>query len=194
MMEIENRKRRELHWAQEITCILMVALVIGVFIRVFLIGMHSVSSTSMLNTLEENDMVFVTGPLTNILMEQNGSNRGDIVVFNDEVGWLNDGPNEGSTLIKRVIGVPGDNLVGLESGEVYINGEEIIEPYLSQNTTGQGEGLPSTTNEFNITLGDDEYWVMGDNRSWSLDSRTYGPIQGESIRGRVIYHLDIFNS
>lgn len=80
-------------------------------------------------------------------------------------------------LIKRVIGVPGDTINYTSSG-LYINGELYDEPYLDKNEP--------FSEEFNITLMDDEYFLMGDNRNNSIDSRTEGPVSLSEIKGKVI--------
>ncbi|MHB1006758.1 MAG: signal peptidase I [Chloroflexota bacterium] len=82
-------------------------------------------------------------------------------------------------LIKRVIGLPGDT-VEVYDGGVYLNGIKLDEPYLfGRRTTCNSYCAP-------VTLGSDQYFVMGDNRPNSLDSRTFGPIPADQIVGRVI--------
>lgn len=92
--------------------------------------------------------------------------RYDIIVFKDE----ND-----NTLVKRVYGIPKDNIV-INGEKIYINNEEISDKYASSKTSG----------EANVTLGEDEYYVLGDNREISKDSRFFGPIKKEKIRGVII--------
>ena len=92
--------------------------------------------------------------------------RYDIIVFKDE----ND-----NTLVKRVYGIPKDNIV-VNGEKIYINNEEISDKYASSKTSG----------EANVTLGEDEYYVLGDNREISKDSRFFGPIKKEKIRGVII--------
>jgi signal peptidase I len=81
-------------------------------------------------------------------------------------------------LSKRVIGLPGE-VVEVDEGTVYINGEPLAEPYLKIPYDSDGEYTYQQ-------LGPDQYWVMGDNRGNSLDSRDFGPIQRASIRGREV--------
>ena len=92
--------------------------------------------------------------------------RYDIIVFKDE----ND-----NTLVKRVYALPKDNIV-ITGEKIYINNEEIIDKYESSKTNG----------EVNVTLGEDEYFVLGDNRQVSKDSRFFGPIKKDKIRGVII--------
>lgn len=93
--------------------------------------------------------------------------RGDVIVFR--------APNSKNVdFIKRVIGLPGE-AIRIENGSVFINGEKLDEPYEIQLTSGTEE----------ITLGAEQYFVLGDNRNASSDSRSFGAIKKDSIRGRT---------
>jgi signal peptidase I len=98
--------------------------------------------------------------------------RGQVIVFNPPSG-------EGDALIKRVIGIPGD-LIELHDGGVWINGQQLDEPYVN--------GLETSCNSMcgTIRLDADSYFLMGDNRPSSLDSRAFGPVHAEQIVGRVV--------
>ncbi|MCL5110736.1 MAG: signal peptidase I [Chloroflexi bacterium] len=98
--------------------------------------------------------------------------RGQIVVL-----YRSD-DRAGDPLIKRVVGLPGDTLE-LRDGGVYVNGQRLDEPYL------HGLRTPCLTSCTPTTLGDDEYFVMGDNRPNSMDSRSFGSVRGDQIIGRV---------
>lgn len=104
--------------------------------------------------------------------------RGDIIVFNRDTGSTDE-----YEVIKRIIGLPGDK-IKLEDNKVYINDNIYEESYLTDenhlNITNKG-----TYSNFNYVLGDDEYYVMGDNRKNSYDSRYYGPINKSDIVGRL---------
>ncbi len=98
--------------------------------------------------------------------------RGQIIIFYE--------PDQtGTPLIKRVIGVPGDT-IQIVDGAVYVNGQRLDEPYVG--------GKLTTCSVYcgPITLGPDMYFVMGDNRPDSLDSRSFGPVSGNLILGRVV--------
>lgn len=98
--------------------------------------------------------------------------RGQVVVLESPSG-------DGDALIKRVIGMPGDQLE-LRDNSVWINGQKLDEPYVND--------LPTSCNTVcePITLADNAYFVMGDNRPSSLDSRSFGPVSGDRIIGRVV--------
>jgi signal peptidase I len=98
--------------------------------------------------------------------------RGQVVVFNAPTG-------DRDALIKRVIGVPGDQIELRDSG-VWVNGVQLDEPYVhGQTTTCNNTCSP-------IELDADSYFMMGDNRLSSLDSRSFGPIRDDRIIGRVV--------
>jgi signal peptidase I len=98
--------------------------------------------------------------------------RGQVVVF-----YRTPERNE-DALIKRVIGLPGDT-IEFRAGHVLVNGAQLDEPYVHDAQT------TCATNCGPLTLGPDEYYVLGDNRLNSLDSRSFGPIPAEQIVGRV---------
>jgi signal peptidase I len=99
--------------------------------------------------------------------------RGDVIVFHPPP------PNDPSRdFIKRVIGVPGDT-VDVRQGHVYVNGAELDEPYIRQPT------LPINVRYSHNVLGPDQYFVLGDNRGNSSDSRQWGPVTADEIVGRT---------
>ena len=101
----------------------------------------------------------------------NRLNRGDLVVFKDPVGT-------GDVYVKRIVGLP-DEDIRLEGGLVYLNGTLLEETY---PTIPPGEGEEATREWW---TGPDEYLLLGDNRSESPDSRTFGPVNKTLILGRV---------
>ena len=97
-------------------------------------------------------------------------NRGDVVVFDASFikGY------EGKTFIKRIIGLPSEK-VEIQNGKVLINGQALNENYINGDTSGN----------ISMTLNQNEYFVLGDNRSQSFDSRMWGPLNKSSIEGKV---------
>lgn len=127
--------------------------------RKFVYDYQRVTGISMLNNLKENDIVIIDK--TKKIFD-----RFDIVVLKNE---------EDELVVKRIIGLPGES-IGCEDGKVYINENILKETYVS-----------SKTSTFSIQkIPKDKYFVMGDNRSNSIDSRVYGPVKTEKIVGKVI--------
>jgi signal peptidase I len=98
----------------------------------------------------------------------------DIVVLRD--------PSDGGYSVKRIIARPGDAIY-LRDGEVYLNGSKLIEPYLSRGTLTFTD---SDKREELIMCGKDQFFVLGDNRHNSIDSRSYGPVSRSSILGPIL--------
>lgn len=119
---------------------------------------------SMSPTLKEGAVLLVTPFFT--------PQRGDIVIFSSEPGSVNSG------FVKRIIGLPNDT-VQIQDGEVLINGKVLDEPYVNGATEG------SST----VTLGSDQFFLMGDNRPDSYDSRSFGAIPQRDILKKVITEL-----
>ena len=123
-----------------------------------------VESISMMPTLNPGDFVIV-----NTLGYKLGEPRhGDIIVFR-----LPRDPSQ--RYIKRVIGLPGDEL-SIRGGAVYLNGERSLEPYVSVTTSRAGS--------WNVPA--DSYFVMGDNRNNSSDSRVWGYVPAENLIGKAV--------
>lgn len=107
-----------------------------------------------------------TGPITSSLQ------RGDIVLLDDA---------HRDYALKRIVGLPGESVV-LWRGHVFINGTMLREPYLPKNTFTLAD---ERSNLFNFQLSTNQYFVLGDNRMHSMDSRFYGPISRDRIKSRV---------
>lgn len=114
----------------------------------------------------------------------------DLVLFTRVHGTLDRGgvvlvrPDDDRVLIKRVVGLPGEEVyIDQRTGAVMIDGEELEEAYI------QGSTRRSSIEEYPITLGEDEYFVLGDNRENSMDSRDYGPVSSGQIKGEILVIL-----
>lgn len=142
----------------------LIAVLVVVLIRVFALPVFVIPSRSMTPTLQVGDRVVVA----KISMPFRHVQRGDVVVFRDELGWLpaserSSSMEKGGYLVKRVIGVGGDHVACCSpSGRLLVNGEETDEKYV--------QGLPAAPALFDVTIPQGRLWVMGDNRDDSADS------------------------
>ncbi len=145
------------------------ALLIAVVVKTFLIQAFYIPSLSMAPTLKVDDRVLVN-KLSNRFGEVE---RGDVLVFRGPGG---EGDKD---LIKRAVGLPGD-VVEVRDGKVFINGQSLVEPYLPQGV--RSDALTQTSR---WVVGPDEYFMMGDNRGNSRDSRFFAPIDGSLVIGKA---------
>lgn len=136
----------------------IVIIITVILIRSFLVTPIKVDGDSMYDTLKDGELMI----LNKIDKTLNGIDRYDIVVFN----------YEGEKLIKRVIGLPGE-IISCENGKIYINGKSLGDKYGSNET--------SDFKQMKIPKG--EYYVLGDNRNISKDSRYIGTIKDKDIKG-----------
>lgn len=190
---VEDEPRRHPFW-RELPVLIVIAFVIALVIKTFLLQAFYIPSASMEPTLLIGDRVLVE----KVSYRLSEPDRGDVVVFEKDLVALDD-PAAGEQpfyidivdafrglfgfptgtsqdFIKRVIAVGGDTVEGRD-GEVFVNGEAIDEPYLPEGTT---------TSEFaEQPVPEGEVFVMGDNRSNSDDSRNFGPIEQDKIIGRA---------
>jgi signal peptidase I len=192
-----RRARTQPHrksFLRELPGIVITALVISVLIKTFLVQAFYIPSGSMENTLLVNDRVLVN----KLADKPDEIHRGDVVVFRDPGGWLN-GPGESENgdgvlgavrdvlvfiglapaageedLIKRVIGVAGDEVVCCDDGRITVNGVPLDETYLYP-------GDDPSMEEFSVTVPAGRLWVMGDHRSVSEDSRAHRQQPGDGF-------------
>jgi signal peptidase I len=176
----------------ELAVLLVLAVVIALVVKTFLLQAFYIKSVSMLPTLQEGNRVLVE----KISYRLGEPARGDIVVFGrafpgddavDDSLWTDVGdafrgllgmPNRGhEDVVKRVIAVAGDRVEGRDGG-VFVNGDEVEEPYL--------DAEDATADFPPMTVPDDEIFVLGDNRDRSQDSRAFGPIEVDDIVGKAI--------
>ncbi len=164
--EERSRFRNTVEWM----IVLGSAVVVALILRAFLFQAFYIPSASMEETLLINDRVLVN----KLSYRLHDVNRGDVVVFRRPE---ND-PGEFSDLIKRVIGLPGETIEA-RSNTIYINGQALIEPYLSAGEI-IGDFGP-------VDIPDGELFVMGDNRDNSGDSRLFGTIEEDRLTGRAFF-------
>jgi signal peptidase I len=190
---------------KELPILIVVALVVSLFIKSFLVQFFYIPSGSMENTLQIQDRVAVN----KVPFISDNIKRGDIVVFRDPNNWLPENVENSSNslvanaksllvtvgvlpnpakqyLVKRVIGVAGDRVVCCTEGKkLSINGVEVTEPYI------YGGDAPSDM-KFDVTVPEGKLWVLGDHRGASADSRYHqedinsGFVPLERVSGRVV--------
>lgn len=156
----------------------VIALSIFLVVYLLLVQPHQVNGQSMVPTFLNGEYL-----LTDKISYRIGKpEQGDIVVFHAPES-ANCPEGTGCDFIKRIIAVPGDT-VSLQNGHFFINGQQFPEPYLPAGlqTTGGGYIDGKT-----VTLGTNEYFVSGDNRPYSSDSRAWGPISKDDIVGKAFF-------
>ncbi len=151
--------------------VVAVALLVAMTVRVFLLAHFIVEGASMYSTLETGDRVFVN----KLSYRLHDPNRGDVVVLHELSGASQ------RDLIKRVIGLPGDE-IEMVNCEVRINGQVLDEPYLDPDVVTLGN---CGGNFDPLVVPPEHVFVMGDNRAGSQDSRALGPIDESNLVGRA---------
>lgn len=144
-----------------------------IVVYLFVAQPNQVKGTSMVPTFEDSDYIFTS----KITYKMRPYHRGDVIVFKSP-------GNPDIEYIKRVIGIPGDSVM-VQDSEVYVNGRQLVEPYISAKTNLWDGGF--SKNGVPVKVGNGMLFVMGDNRPRSSDSREFGPITQESVIGQVIY-------
>lgn len=145
-------------------------VIIIIILKIFVFNFILVKGDSMNPKYKNNDFMF----LNKIIYSFKPIRRGEVIVLK----YIN------NDLIKRVIGLPNDK-IKVENGKLYINNKEVKENYINSYTASY---------DFDeITLKDNEYFVMGDNRYNSYDSRNFGTIMKNNIIGRVEFRIFPFD-
>jgi signal peptidase I len=156
----------------------VIGISIALVIYLFFMQPHQVSGHSMHPFLQDKNYVLTD----KISYRLHAPERGDIVVFHAPEA-ANCPEGAGCDYIKRVIGLPGDT-VEIRNEQFYVNGTLLNERYLPEGT----QTLPGAfVRDRVVTMGPREYFVSGDNRMHSSDSRVWGPIQPEMIVGKAFF-------
>ncbi len=172
--EIQKKTASQSFW--ELVRFALIAVLIVIPIRFFVVESFIVSGSSMVPTFENANYLIVD----KISYRITDPKRYDVIIFRFP-------QDQSKFFIKRVIGLPNET-VSIESGKVtifseeYKNGLTLSEPYVKNNSSG-------TTN---FKLKNDEYFVMGDNRSGSSDSRVWGAVKRELVTGRALLRLRLW--
>jgi signal peptidase I len=147
---------------------LVISAGISVLIITFLYQPVRVEGTSMLPRLEDHDRLFIN----KFVYQFESIQRGDVVVFHYP-------RDPAKSYIKRVIGLPGDR-IWIDEGTVWVNGVAMREKYVP-------ERYRDTRSMAEMVIPDDSYFMMGDHRSISSDSREFGPVERDLIYGKAVF-------
>lgn len=205
-------RRSGWRWLREVVLVVACSVILSLLIKTFLVQPFWIPSGSMENTLVPGDRILVS----KLTPRFQSIHRGDVIVFSDPGGWLQDQPGEERSgvsgavqnalefvglypagdnhLIKRVIGLPGDHVVCCnQAGQLTVNGVALKETEIYP-------GDAASTKRFDITVPEGAVWVMGDHRGDSADSRFHddgtgatGSVPISDVTGRavvVIWPLD----
>lgn len=177
-----SRKGKKSVW-REYAEALIIALLLALVIRTFIVQAFKIPSESMLNTLQVGDHLLaskfaygIKAPFTDTYIYKGSDpQRGDIIIFKY--------PNDPSVdYIKRIVGVPGD-VIEVREKQLYRNGQPVKEAYI-RHTDPRGSE-PLRDNYAPVTVPEGKYFVMGDNRDNSLDSRFWGFVDRDAIRAKA---------
>lgn len=183
----EHARKRGLRDAFSFIAVVALALLLAWFIIAFVFESYQVDGPSMQNTLHNNDRLIVwkvSRTWAKITGHSYIPARGDIVIFK-ESGLAAYGDANVKQLVKRVVGLPGDHLV-VKNGKVTIYNQQNPDGFSPVGNFDGPAGHSQTGGEINVTLKNDQIFVMGDNRPNSLDSRIFGPINANQIVGKLI--------
>ena len=153
-------------WARD----LLLSLLIAAVVILFIYQPVEVEGTSMMPALVDRERIFINKFTYRLGIEK--IDRGDLVVF-----WFPGGPDK--SYIKRVIGMPGD-VVRIDRGAVYVNGRKLPEDYVPSQ-------YRDTASMAEQKVSNDYYFVLGDHRSSSSDSRSWGPVHKHYIYGKAVF-------
>lgn len=176
MARSEGKGHRIPGWLEFVLCV-VAGLLVALVIRRYVAEVYIVPSGSMLETIQEGDRLIGE----KVSIKTSSVSAGQIVTFTDP-----DDPS--TTLVKRVIATGGQT-VDLVDGKVYVDGRALDEPYtlgkpsypLDQHSTSLQEAI-----SYPYTVPEGYVWVMGDNRTNSLDSRYFGAVSEDSITSHVV--------
>ena len=159
--------------AIEWIAIIVGALILALVVKTLVLQAFYIPSSSMEDTLDIGDRVLVN----KLSYHMHAVHRGDIVVFKRPKAESDPRVKD---LIKRVIGMPGETIEGRD-GHVFVDGRELHESYIKTGT--------DTNNLGKVTIPPGQYFVLGDNRTNSKDSRSFGPIPRSLIVGRAFIRV-----
>jgi signal peptidase I len=174
---IKRRPRRYLREIIEILIIIAIAVLVTTLLRIFVINQYEIPTSSMAPTIQAGDRLFVE----KVSYYFAGPTRGDIVTFDDPIV-------DGRVLIKRCVAVAGQT-VDLRDGKLVVDGIILDEPYTHDKPSVPLETMRDVRIEYPYVVPENSVWVMGDNRTSSLDSRHFGPVSRDTITGKALFRF-----
>ena len=168
----KQKEKKKYSWMIEMVCYILIFLLCIFVVPRYVAQRTVVSGNSMRDTLYSRDNLIVE----KVSYRFTNPARYDIIILDPR-------EEEEEYYVKRVIGLPGET-IQVKKGMVYINGALLEGEHYGKDIIME-PGLA----EDEITLGEDEYFVMGDNRNGSTDSRDIGPIKREQIKGKAIFRI-----
>jgi signal peptidase I len=163
------KERKLKHFLKYIVINILIAAGVSIFLITYVASAYKIEGNSMERALKDQERVIITK-----LGVKNNINRYDIVVL-----YKPDEPKK--SIIKRVIGLPAE-IIEIKEGDVYINGRKLPEPYLPK----EKDIMFRSINMKALLIQEDHYFVIGDNRTVSQDSRVFGPVSREYIYGKTL--------
>ncbi len=176
--DLSEKQRTQMRAVWEWVFVVVIAIGAALLIRLFLFQQYYIDGPSMQTTLMPQDRVLVN----KMSYKLHDIHRGDVIVFDRVTNEV-----QHDDLIKRVMGLPGETLE-IRSCIVYVDGVQVDEPYLNPEQTSQIEPSArcgSHTDMAPLVVPEHMVFVMGDNRVQSFDSRDFGPIDTDKVRGRA---------
>ena len=174
-----RRRRRWKRALIETTVTILVAVLLAGLVRTFAFQTFWIPSSSMVPTLGVYDRILVQ----KAFFTWRDVREGDIVVFS-QPPLDHCGGTQGGDLVKRVIALPGQTIYS-SGNSIYVNGRLLAEPYLPHDDP-LGPPIPGASKQHPYRVPPGEFYMLGDNRAISCDSRYWGPIEGSSIIGKVV--------
>jgi len=175
--------------------IIVAAPLIAIMLTNFVFQSYEVEGPSMETTLQNRDRLIVVKFGQTWARLTNGHfipKRGDIIVF-EKRGLYDFGQSSDKQLIKRVIGLPGER-ISIKEGLVTIYNGDSPNGFQPDNISDYKSVIGQTEPNLDLTVGENEVFVMGDNRSNSLDSRSFGPISTDDIAGTLALRIFPLNA
>jgi signal peptidase I len=171
------RPRRRRRVLVETAVTILIAVLLAGLVRAFVFQTFWIPSSSMVPTLGVYDRIVVQ----KAFFTWHDIHEGDIVVFSHPPRDHCPGPPK-ADLVKRVIALPGQTIYS-SGNTIYVNGRVLAEPYLPHDDP-LGPAIASSRHPYRVPPG--EFYVLGDNRANSCDSRFWGPVRGSTIVGKVV--------